>query len=411
VTADLAIRLAGVGKRYTKYEDAPALVNMGLQFLRGSRRSKLWALRGIDLEVAQGECLGVIGRNGSGKSTLLQLLCGVTAPTEGRVRVVGRVAPLISVGVGFHPELTGRENIYVNAAILGLSRAEVDRKVDEIVEFAEISEFIDTPVKFYSSGMFVRLGFSVAIQVRPDVLLVDEVLAVGDFAFQMKCFERMRAVREQGATIVFVTHNLTIVRNLCDRVVVLDRGCKEFDGAPDAGVSRFHELLAEVREPEGSDIGWAVHKGGIASVEVVGLYDEDGERTHSLRAERSVAARLVAHAQSQTRDAYVGVAVHAADGSLVYSEPDLAQTLPLLEPGESLPIEVWLEPALPTGTYTLTAGLYQRPTGPGKAIQLAVAPAVPFHVIGRPLVLGTADLHARFTVVGEPAPTTPAFDA
>jgi ABC-type polysaccharide/polyol phosphate transport system ATPase subunit len=399
VTGDLAIALAGAGKRYTKYEDAPALVNTGLRLLRGNRRSQLWALRDIDLDVAPGECVGVIGRNGSGKSTLLQLLCGVTAPTEGRVRVVGRVAPLISVGVGFHPELTGRENIYVNAAILGLTRAEVDRKVDEIVDFAEIADFIDTPVKFYSSGMFVRLGFSVAIQVRPDVLLVDEVLAVGDFAFQMKCFERMRAIRAEGVTIVFVTHNLTIVRNLCDRVVVLDRGHKAFDGQPDAGVSRFHELLADSREPEGSDIGWAVHKGGIATVTVEGLYDDAGVRTQSLAADQDITARISATALARTENAYVGVAVHAADGTLVYSEPDLDHTLPTIDAGFSVPIQVRLRPTLPTGTYTFTAGLYQRPTGPAKAIQLAVAPTVSFHVIGRPMVQGNADLQARFTVL------------
>ena len=393
-----AIRLAGVGKRYTKYEDAPALVNTTRQLLRGHRRSQLWALRGIDLDVAAGECLGVIGRNGSGKSTLLQLLCGVTAPSEGRVRVRGRVAPLISVGVGFHPELTGRENIYVNAAILGLRRQEIDNKVDEIVDFAGIADFIDTPVKFYSSGMFVRLGFSVAIQVEPEVLLVDEVLAVGDLAFQMKCFERMRAIREQGVTIAFVTHNLTIVRNLCDRVVVLDHGNKAFDGAPDAAVTRFHELLAEVREPEGSDIGWAVHKAGVATIEVEGLY-ADGARTQSLRADNSVVARLVVRALADLRDAYVGVAVHAADGTLVYSEPDLATTLPALTTNGTLTIDVRMQPTLPTGTYALSAGLYQRPTGPGKAIQLAVTPALSFHVVGRPMVQGTADLGANFQLV------------
>ena len=399
MSGESAIRLTGVGKRYTKYEDAPALVNTTRQLLKGHHRSHLWALRGIDLDVNPGQCLGVIGRNGSGKSTLLQLLCGVTAPTEGRVRVQGRVAPLISVGVGFHPELTGRENIYVNAAILGLRRQEIDRKVDDIVDFAGIADFIDTPVKFYSSGMFVRLGFSVAIQVEPEVLLVDEVLAVGDLAFQMKCFERMRAIREQGVTIAFVTHNLTIVRNLCDRVVVLEAGNKAFEGAPDAAVTRFHELLAEVREPEGSDIGWAVHKGGIASIQVEGLYDEGG-RTQSLRAEADVVARLVVNAVAEVRDAYVGVAVHAADGTLVYSEPDLATTLPALAPDGTLSIDVRLRPTLPTGTYSLSAGLYQRPTGPGKAIQLAVTPAVSFHVIGRPMVQGTADLGASFEVVG-----------
>src|SRR5690242_6134829 len=164
------ITLDNVGKRYTKFEDAPMLVSAALRFRARTKRSQLWAVRNVSLEVAAGECIGVIGRNGSGKSTLLQMVAGVTAPTEGRVAVRGKVAPLISVGVGFHPELTGRENVYVNAAILGLPRRETERRFDAIVDFAEIEDFIDTPVKFYSSGMYVRLGFAVATQVDPDVL-------------------------------------------------------------------------------------------------------------------------------------------------------------------------------------------------------------------------------------------------
>jgi ABC-2 type transport system ATP-binding protein len=392
---DVAIRLDAVGKRYTKYEDAPALVNATKQLLTRTRRSQLWAVRGVDLQVTPGECLGVIGRNGSGKSTLLQMLCGVTAPTEGRVRVRGRIAPLISVGVGFHPELTGRENVYVNATILGLRRKDIDRRFDEIVDFSGIEQFIDTPVKFYSSGMFVRLGFSVAIQVDPEVLLVDEVLAVGDLAFQMKCYERMRAIREQGATVVFVTHNLTIVRNLCDRVIVMDGGRKQFDGDAEPAINRFHELLGETREPEGADIGWAVHRGGIGRIEVEGLYD-GRKRTHSLSADRPFIARLKVTAVEELRDAYVGVALHSADGTLVFAQADFETTLPTLPAGQERHVDVHLRPALVTGTYALSAGLYQRPQGPGKQVQLSVSPGTSFHLAGRPLAHGIADLEARF---------------
>src|SRR5579875_711372 len=213
-----AVELRGVGKRYTKYVDTPMLVTSALRLRAGHRRDRLWALRGVDLDVEDGESFGVIGRNGSGKSTLMMLVGGITAPTEGSLRVWGRVAPLISVGVGFHRELTGRENIYVNGTVLGLTRRQIDRRLDAIVDFAEVEQFIDTPVKFYSSGMFVRLGFAVAVHADPDVLIVDEVLAVGDLAFQVKCYERMNEIRSRGTTVVMVSHHLGAVRRMCERV-------------------------------------------------------------------------------------------------------------------------------------------------------------------------------------------------
>src|SRR3954447_323733 len=227
-----AILMEKVGKCYTKYEDAPMLAHSIKHVLRRGSRSKLWAVRGVDLEVKASECVGIIGRNGAGKSTLLQMVSGITAPTEGRVRVRGRIAPLISVGVGFHPELSGRDNLHVNGAILGLSRAEVNRRFDEVVSFAEMDSFIDTPVKFYSSGMIVRLGFSMAIHSTPDVLIVDEVLSVGDIAFQMKCFDRMKEIREDGTMILVVSHNLSAIRVFCDRAVLLHQGSPYFEGEP-----------------------------------------------------------------------------------------------------------------------------------------------------------------------------------
>src|SRR5436309_9699332 len=177
-------------------------------------RSELWALRDVDLTLGQGDVLGVIGRNGAGKTTLLRLLAGVTRPTTGEVEIRGRVAPLISVGVGFHPEMSGRENVYVNGMLLGLTRREVDARLEEIVAFAELEDFIDTPVKFYSSGMFMRLGFSVAVHSDPNILVVDEVLAVGDMAFQAKCLERMRSLQQKGTSIVVVSHSMGTIRVL-----------------------------------------------------------------------------------------------------------------------------------------------------------------------------------------------------
>ena len=199
----------------------------------------LWALQNVSLDVEQGEVLGVIGRNGAGKSTLLKILSRVTAPSSGRIRVKGRVASLLEVGTGFHPELTGRENIFLNGAILGMTKAEVTRKFDEIVAFSEIEDFIDTPVKRYSSGMYVRLAFAVAAHLDPEILVVDEVLAVGDAAFQKKCVGKMGAVAKGGRTVLFVSHNMQAVSQITTRAVVLDRGTVAFQGLPAEAIAHY----------------------------------------------------------------------------------------------------------------------------------------------------------------------------
>ncbi len=200
----------------------------------GNRQGEfIWALRDVSCNIAQGEALGIIGRNGAGKSTLLKILSRVTGPTSGIVRARGRVASLLEVGTGFHQELSGRENIYLNGAILGMSRAEVRRKFDEIVAFAEIEKFLDTPVKRYSSGMYVRLAFAVAAHLEPEILVVDEVLAVGDAAFQKKCLGKMESVAGEGRTILFVSHNMAAIQALCDRAVLLEAGELITEGAVD----------------------------------------------------------------------------------------------------------------------------------------------------------------------------------
>ena len=239
---DAVIELEGISKRYWQIRERSllrALIPVG-----GPNRTELWALRDVDLRVGQGETIGIIGHNGAGKSTLLRLLAGVSQPTAGTLAIKGRIAPLLSVGVGFHMEMTGRENVFVNGMLLGLSRDEIRSRFDEIVEFAGLADFIDTPVKFYSSGMFMRLGFSVAVQVDPDVLIVDEVLAVGDISFQLRCLNRMRDLQKAGTTIVFVSHHLHAVHLLCPRVVVMHHGRVDFDGPTEAGIARYHQLLA-----------------------------------------------------------------------------------------------------------------------------------------------------------------------
>lgn len=199
----------------------------------------VWALKDVSFTVEQSEVLGIIGRNGAGKSTLLKILSRITAPTSGVVKVKGRIASLLEVGTGFHPELTGRENIYLNGAILGMSRAEIARKFDEIVDFSGVEKFIDTPVKRYSSGMYVRLAFAVAAHLEPEILLVDEVLAVGDAEFQKKCLGKMGEVAKEGRTVLFVSHNMAAVSSLCKKGIVFDAGLLKFDGGAEEAIHSF----------------------------------------------------------------------------------------------------------------------------------------------------------------------------
>lgn len=248
----LVIRVENLGKQYrvgasraaysTLRESLYGAMRAPLDLFRRGRRSNgelIWALRDVNFEAQRGEVVGIVGRNGAGKSTLLKVLSRITEPTTGRVELYGRVGSLLEVGTGFHPELSGRENIYLNGAILGMKRAEIERKFDEIVEFAELGRFIDTPVKRYSSGMYVRLAFAVASSLEPDVLVVDEVLAVGDAAFQKKCLGRMRSVTGEGRTVIFVSHNMAAVKALCTRALLLDAGRIVCEGSVDEVVDRY----------------------------------------------------------------------------------------------------------------------------------------------------------------------------
>ena len=214
------------------------------------KNEKFTALDGVSFDVKKGETIGLIGRNGAGKSTLLKLLSRVTAPTEGEIRIKGKISSMLEVGTGFHPELTGRENVYLNGAILGMSRKEVDERIEDIIEFSECRQFIDTPVKRYSSGMFVKLAFSVAAHLNSDIMLMDEVLAVGDMAFQKKCIEKMVSVaKDEGKTIIYVSHNMQTIRQLCSRCVVLDKGKVIFNGDVEDAINVYlknDEVTAKV---------------------------------------------------------------------------------------------------------------------------------------------------------------------
>jgi ABC-type polysaccharide/polyol phosphate transport system ATPase subunit len=229
---DVAITLRDVTKRYVLRKTKPFLLREAMKKLtgRGSRREVFWALRGVNLTIRRGEFVGIVGRNGAGKSTLLGIMAGSVFPHTGDVEIHGRIGALLELGAGFHHDLTGRENIYLNASLLGLTEQEIDRQFESIVDFSELEKFIDVPLRNYSSGMHVRLGFSVAIHINPDILIMDEALAVGDFAFQKKCLARIAEFKARGKTLVFVSHGLDQVSGLCDRAVWLDQGVVRGDG-------------------------------------------------------------------------------------------------------------------------------------------------------------------------------------
>jgi lipopolysaccharide transport system ATP-binding protein len=352
------IRAEGLGKRY-RLGEQPMLFGSLRDFVAERLRSggpeddqesgprgDVWALRDLDLEVGEGEVLGVIGRNGSGKTTLLKVLSRITEPTAGRVELRGRVGSLLEVGTGFHPDLTGRENVYLNGAILGMGRREIEAKLDRIVEFSGVARFLDTPVRRYSSGMYLRLAFSVAAHLEPDLLLVDEVLAVGDSEFRARCLGKMDEVARTGRTVLFVSHNLAAVSRLCHRVILLDAGRKLADGTPGEALRAYSELLGR-GGGEARSAGEALALRGLA-VEPA----EDGAleagRPFRARFELSVHRELAAVSlRLSLRDAEDRLALHVRlDGEA---------TAPLLAPGDrALSAELpalWLAP----GPYSLTA--------------------------------------------------------
>jgi lipopolysaccharide transport system ATP-binding protein len=268
--SDIALRTVGLGKMYHIGAEREKYRTLRDTLARAARQpferirhpgaathasQDLWALRNVNLEVKRGEVLGIVGRNGAGKSTLLKVLSHITEPTEGRVEIQGRVASLLEVGTGFNPELTGRENIQLNGAILGMTRAEIKAKFDEIVEFSEIGRFLETPVKRYSSGMYVRLAFSVAAHLEPEILIVDEVLAVGDMEFQRKCLGKMSEVAGEGRTVLFVSHNMAAVQRLCSTGLLLEGGEPTFRGTATETVRRY--LESSSRHLESAELAWA----------------------------------------------------------------------------------------------------------------------------------------------------------
>ena len=307
-----SVEIQDVSKKFRLYKEKPSSLKARLISAR-MRADDFWALRDVSFDIEPGQSVGLIGPNGSGKTTLLKMIAGILRPTSGRVVTRGRIAALLELGAGFHPELTGRENVYLNAAFLGLSRKETERVYDDIVAFAELEEFMDNQVKFYSSGMLVRLGFAVAVHVDPAILLVDEVLAVGDEAFQHKCLDRVRRFQRDGRTIIFVTHAVDLVRQICDRAVMLDHGSIHSQGAPDQVVRDFRLVMLQ------HDLDYATDEGTkeieIVSAELVGT---EGASASVIHPGEELTIVVDLRSVSPVADPVLSFALHDQDNRFVF---------------------------------------------------------------------------------------------
>ncbi len=320
-----ALQQSGSGYRYKALRDvlAGAMSSAGrwaMAPFRGSPRApvednEIWALKDLSFEIKTGEVVGIIGRNGAGKSTLLKVLSRITEPTEGYARIQGRVGSLLEVGTGFHPELTGRENIFLNGAVLGMKKAEIERKFDEIVAFAEVERFIDTPVKHFSSGMYLRLAFAVAAHLEPEILLVDEVLAVGDAQFQKKCLGKMGDVAKQGRTVLFVSHNMSAVRQLCTTALWIDNGKRrQYGSAEDIIAGYLRESYDSGMQTE------SVFEEDTAKafqLRIGRLVSEDGSVTQNFNCDQRVMIELVCQVRSTVAGLYGYLSISKADGTTV----------------------------------------------------------------------------------------------
>ena len=374
-----------LGKRYTIRPER----SLALGFVRRNRPTTLWALRDLSLEVHPGEVVGVIGRNGAGKSTLLKLAAGVVKPSAGTLTRPRFVAPLIEVGAGFHPELTGRENVEVNGRLLGLSATQIRRRFDSIVSFAELQHAIDQPVKQYSSGMFMRLGFAVAVHTEPDLLVVDEVLAVGDLPFQLRCLDRIREMRTAGAGVLFVSHNLTAVASLSDRAMLLERGEVVTEGPANEVIGAYHALLAT--EVESSDgVGDDAPPTNELRIDRLDVLDDDGSTPNLWQPGQRVRVRMTVTAEADITESVVGFRVIKEGAGLVagWHESGTA-AVPALAAGSTVVVECAFSLNLTTGGYLLDVAI-ARPDF--SAILAARNGAHRFGIGARPGAAGMADL-------------------
>ena len=333
------IKITGLSKKFRRYHEKTSNIKYAvLNLFKGQKSSpyeEFYALKNISLNIQEGETVGIIGENGSGKSTLLKLIARIIFPDEGDISTQGTIATLIELGAGFHDELSGRENIYVNASLLGFRKQEIDEKIEEIIDFSGLKNFIDNPIKTYSSGMYLRLGFSIAINVDPDILLIDEILAVGDENFQKKCFERIEEFKDKGKTILIVSHDLNVIERMCDRVVLIDDGKQFHREDPVEAISEYHRMLFRKREqalrlnqddkavPESGTIKtlaatqfnrWGSQEASITSVK---FFDDKGQETYDFKTGDYLKIRMDYQAKKKIEKPIFGIALYKEDGTLL----------------------------------------------------------------------------------------------
>jgi len=369
------IEVRNVSKRFRYHREGRSFQQSFINWLWRRRRAPqraeeafFWPLRDISFSVQRGDSLGIIGHNGSGKSTLLKLLTGILEPTAGEIQVRGRVSSLLELGAGFHPDLTGRENIYLNGSMYGLSRAQMRERIDSIIDFAELHEFIDTPVKHYSSGMYVRLGFAVAIHSDPDLLLVDEVLAVGDAAFQYKCLDAVQSFRQAGGTLVLVTHDLSSIRTICNRALWLEKGEIQAAGAPlDVTLAYIHRVAERDQGQEQSPLPelqsgerWGSGHAQITAVELCGASGQPQTVFHN---GECMEIRLRYRRAPQIEPPVLGLAIHDQNGIHICGpNTDFGQlSLPAEPSAGEVSYHIPALPLLP-GTYIVTVAAVDRAT-------------------------------------------------
>lgn len=363
LSAELSIKFDNVSKRYRisrELENQPASHSLvrNLRRLWGNTQD-FWAVNNVTFAVGQGEALGIIGHNGAGKSTILKLLYNITKPTRGEIKIRGRLSALIEIASGFHPDLTGRENIYLNGSLLGMSRSEITRKLDSIVDFAGVATFIDTPVKRYSSGMYLRLGFAIAAHLEPDVLLLDEVLAVGDAAFQAKCIARINELKEAGKTIVFVSHNLSAVETLCDRVLLLHRGEVIKSGSARDVIAEYERLLLAMPPSRPTALA---NQGQFRLSEIISVVflDMDGDKTTMFCTGNPVLAEIEFVAHEPIKDAVFEIYFYSVFGNLhTHFSSEFGEQLDL-KPGRDIVQFFCPELTLAEAAYTVEVSIKRR---------------------------------------------------
>jgi ABC-2 type transport system ATP-binding protein len=361
LTSTPVVVVDDVWKRFRIFHERNQYLKSSILRGRRAKYEEFWALKGVALEVYQGEVFAIVGENGSGKSTLLKCLSRILRPDKGAIAVNGRVSALLELGSGFHPELSGRENVYLNGAILGMTRKDIDTRFDDIVEFAGLQRFIDSPVKNYSSGMFVRLGFAVAVNVDPDILIVDEVLAVGDASFQKRCMEKFADYREEGKTLIIVTHDLGTVRSMADRVAWLSYGeIKDEGDAGDVTATYAGDALGDRHEDEGEhEFRYGSGEVTITNVSIIG---PDGQPTQRVKAGDDVIFRYEYHARVPVREPVFGLGIQHITGPLV-SGPNTRDSghIPAVLSGHGT-VDILIErlPLIP-GTYDLSASVWDFP--------------------------------------------------